>query len=416
MFKRSLLVTCIFSLILSHLYANPIEGIGEFKIGKTTIKDLRDIVFSSITQVSNNDIERYNDVVSKQIIPIELTYGIQNLNTDKISFDFVKDQLEFVDGYRFIIINKYEADDIKNLNVALIFKNDTLISFKAEVKYPPYDKIAEKHGAPNIYLDVKSTDCAKGSDSVKMHVWNNGRIRVCYVDDLYMSDDCHPVIESSVTAEDSVEMSSYNRIVEKRKLAHKQNRMPDRFGELVVGKTKIADLPAITHHPIVQMKNDREPEFLKNYESTSVPVEVKKGDDVLHGSDIVDYTYLVDGYRTVRIGSYKYNSDSLNGILLFHNNVLIYMEGNIPQHFLVATQQEFGIGIKGVMSTNWNCTVNNNRPGPVFYMWRNSKIDTQLIDAVIDDKDCTLHELYRLIIQDKAAYELFSTKSAATFR
>jgi len=173
-----------------------IEGIGPFKINKTTT--------SIIDELVKNDGYKVK-VIRKAADNLILTTRINKIIRE-VYYDttgFYKDQDQFpalyFDNIKSYYIYKYTIAEFELWSIRLIFKNDVLIYYSSSVPAELGDAMALKFGEPERKTDEKEVTClykltgnqVKSKDKTITSVWKNGTISATLTYDDFYDSGCN---------------------------------------------------------------------------------------------------------------------------------------------------------------------------------------------------------------------------------
>ena len=175
--------------MLSSFAQNKIEGIGKFKIGKTTI---------SVTE------EIAREMGDKIIIIDEyLSRGRDHFRIDEIVVNETHPhrsptEASFYPGVRTFHITTYKVAGITINNLILTFKNGILIGLNCVGSFDLAESLALKHGNPMLKTELKKVMCGQALDKNKLELevaeytqsWANGKILVSAVITKHYDQEC----------------------------------------------------------------------------------------------------------------------------------------------------------------------------------------------------------------------------------
>lgn len=178
-----------------------IEGIGKFKIGKSSIDITNQIATEFLTDIKliSNMSEQY-----KSYRP-----SIVELETNRDNSPDRPRRAPHCEKLRGFYINKYKVADIEIESIYLTFKDDILIEFLTEKPRSILTPIAQKYGEAKTAIRYDSSYCwYDGKKEVRTNVhylsqWLNGDIHTTNVEAYIYDKECRrrPTIYFNVYSE-----------------------------------------------------------------------------------------------------------------------------------------------------------------------------------------------------------------------
>lgn len=207
------IITIIFSLTFLTVFSQEqkIEGIGQFKISKTTINIINELA----NQMNVKIIEISNDV------PLDNA----KKNRERYIFQLIKDSSwsEFMQipystncpGFSVYTVSEIAISSFFFDNVYLTFYQDTLISFKSDHVENLDQALAVKFGKPELFDDEKDINCVytytgatiKKKEMNLKQTWENHPIEAIISDWQFYTSDCEIHIISGFSVENTDLMS-----------------------------------------------------------------------------------------------------------------------------------------------------------------------------------------------------------------
>lgn len=139
------LITILVLLQLPCYAQKKLEGLGEFKIGKTVVKDIPKITGVATVKLGNHEMMTYAGRLAAQVRTATEVYNAGK--KDKKGLNILDESL-LIGQYRRILVNHYSIADIKIEGISLLFKNDTLIQFFSEYSLDISKAMRINYGEP----------------------------------------------------------------------------------------------------------------------------------------------------------------------------------------------------------------------------------------------------------------------------
>ncbi|MCK8490432.1 hypothetical protein M0L20_01135 [Spirosoma sp. RP8] len=175
MMKR---VLFLFLISLSSYAQDKIEGIGRFRIGRSTIGLIDSLVSESGEQLSVVD----NYMFDQENTSIgELVINRQNPHESPIGSSFCPD-------VRVFYMNQYEVSGIALTKIYLIFKNERLISLKSSNSMELEEALALKYGEKEPTVRTKPVSC--GNETILSRRWVNNTLIATTYSRIYYNTSC----------------------------------------------------------------------------------------------------------------------------------------------------------------------------------------------------------------------------------
>ncbi|WP_343633433.1 hypothetical protein [Fluviicola sp.] len=232
--KSSLLILCLLGSIYSSSQISDsikIEGIGLFKIGKTTVSSIEELSkkFSTKIKSTNSSSDLYNLTTNNNKIIIQLFADtVKTYNSPSYT-----SYSSNVKTYRII---GYSAADIELNDLTVKFYNDTLYYMNCNMSSDLNNAIKLKYGEGKIEVKEKEVVCKNRSTGIERKLiektyfqkWDHDDIMAVSILSEYYNDKCERRLVSALT----IESFSIGRVV---------NKIDDEIEDRLKERKKIED-------------------------------------------------------------------------------------------------------------------------------------------------------------------------------
>ncbi|MCK8496054.1 hypothetical protein M0L20_29580 [Spirosoma sp. RP8] len=166
-----------------------IEGIGKFKIGKTTVNDLMKYARGSSLAVQEAQSDVYEGSTG---ILYKLSYKP----------DYVLDRVSGCTSTSVYYLRKYDVAGIEINNVYLMFFDNLLISFEADNSPELKTAFVTKYGEPELSSNHQTVRC--GTETTYYSKWYNGTVTATALFSKLFSSSCKITYVDILTIADEV--------------------------------------------------------------------------------------------------------------------------------------------------------------------------------------------------------------------
>ena len=154
--------------------ARNLEGIGNFKLGKTTLSIINDLELSLKTKVNKvyNNTDEYSFIIDTKILQL-----LPNPN-QKYVFENPS-KYSFCPDVKIFKIKKITISGIEIENLFLTFYKDTLVELKCDENDNIYKALEYKYGKPNVINETFDYICGAGKKEGNSQIilWHNEMIK-----------------------------------------------------------------------------------------------------------------------------------------------------------------------------------------------------------------------------------------------
>lgn len=184
-----------------------IDGIGEFKIGKTPVTVINDLAVKWGTKIkSSNDYKTYELSRASPSILLMQQDTVQLLRNQE---GILCPQVQV------IYLNFYPVADMRIEDVYLTFYNGILAEFKSNTGKDLFDALKLKYGPGISKQETTAIKCvykltgneAEDKDEFFSDVWSNGQIRATYLISKIHDSDCKPIYGGLFSVQNTATMN-----------------------------------------------------------------------------------------------------------------------------------------------------------------------------------------------------------------